>query len=223
MSFHHPSTPYGFGLALFSIFTSAALSLPTLPEEASHNDLLQVLASKSAPAPSLLFGPESVIAQPLHRLLLTQMLGDSAFIIRTARNGKIRLLREGVVSSTTWWDKILFVGVRQESHTHKLRAMFIEGPIEQSRSEMFRSIVGIPCVSTMSHAFLLAPVSAGMMWDMQSLPHPDPEAERDGLGHVGPPVAGVEIKVRGDEDLIQKGTIKGEVSCSLELVFETAR
>ena len=213
MSFHHPSTPYGFGLALFAVFASAALLLPTLPEEPTHDDLLKIFSSKSSPPPSLLFGAEKLIASPLYKLLLTQMLGDSAFIIRLARNGKIRLLREGTVSSKTFWDKILFVGVRKESYTHKLRAVFIEGPMEQSRSEMFRSTLGVPVVSTLGHAFLLAPVSAGMMWDMQSLPHPDPEA--DGLGHVGPPVAGVEIKLRGDEDEMQKGRVKGEVSFPL--------
>lgn len=139
------------------------------------------------------------------------MLGDSAFIIRQARNGKLRLLREGVLATQTMWDSLIFGGVRKDSHMYKVRALILEGPVDQSRSELFRTALGVPAISTLVHAFLLSPVSASMMWDVQRLPHPAAE-ERKTLGHVGPPVAGVEIKLRGEEDDILKGRVRGEVS-----------
>lgn len=210
VSFHHPSTPYGLGLALFSIFTSASLLLISLPESATHEDLQALLTTRSAQPPSLIFAPSSTFSEPLYKLLLSKMLGDTAFVIRQARNGKLRLLREGVLATKTIWDSILFQGVKLDSRVHRLRALFLEGPVDQSRLEMFRTTLGVPTVSTLAHAFLLSPLAAGMMWDVQRLPHP--QGATWSLGHVGPPVVGIDVKLRGDETEILDGTIKGEVS-----------
>ncbi|ORY72574.1 Proteophosphoglycan 5 [Leucosporidium creatinivorum] len=210
LSFHHPSTPYGFGLALFAIFTSASLLLVSLPDSATHDDLQALLSTRSAQPPSLIFAPSSTFSEPLYKLLLSKMLGDSAIIIRQARNGKLRLLREGVLATKTIWDQILFQGVKKESRVHRVRALFLEGPVEQSRLETFRTTLGVPTVSTLAHAFLLSPLAAGMMWDVQRLPHPQ-GASAKSLGPVGPPVTGIDIKLRGDEAEILKGTIKGEL------------
>lgn len=210
ISFHHPSTPYGLGLALFTIFTSASLLLISLPDSATHEDLQALLSSRSAQPASLIFAPSSTFSEPLYKLLLSKMLGDSAFIIRQARNGKLRLLREGVLATKTTWDSILFQGVKKESRVHRLRALFLEGPVEQSRLETFRTTLGVPTVATLAHAFLLSPLAAGIMWDVQRLPHPQGASPRS-LGAVGPPVVGIDVKLRGDEAQILDGIIKGEV------------
>lgn len=213
LSFHHPSTPAGFGLALFALYTQASLYLPSLPHNATHEDLSIVLLSPSCPPPTLIFAPSAVLDQPLYSFLLQTMLGDSSFIIKHARNGKLRLLREGVVSRSTWWDAILFDGMRKDVHLHALRALTFDGPVLQSRLDFFRIALGAPTIPTQGHAFLLAPLSAGMMWDFQRLPPPGTE-ENEGVqekGNVGPPVSGVELKLRGDESEISAGRVKGEV------------
>lgn len=150
------------------------------------------------------------------------MLGDSAFIIRYARDAKLRLLREGTVSQSTWWDKLLFAHLRNDTGLKHTRLLVLEGPLEQNRSEFFRMALGIPVVSTLGHAFLLAPLSAGMMYDFQRLPPPQldgGEVTGKEKGSVGPPVAGVEVKLRGDEKEISAGRVRGEVSSLFHTFF----
>jgi len=141
------------------------------------------------------------------------MIGDSAFIIKQARNGKLRLLREGSVSKSTIWDTILFKGLRKELGLHMLRGVFFSGSLEQGKLETFRCAFGTPAVSTMSHPFLLAPLSHGHFYDYQRLPPPGVfRLTGKEKAHVGPPSAGVELKLRGSEEEIAKGRIRGEVS-----------
>lgn len=107
LSLHHPSTPFGLGLALLAIFQSSSLSLPTLPANATPEDLLALLTLKSAPPATLIFAPATTFVDPLYKLVLQQLDGDASFIVRHARDGKLRLLREGTVSKQTFWDSIL--------------------------------------------------------------------------------------------------------------------
>jgi hypothetical protein len=216
--FHHPSTAYGLGLALFSIYTSASVAFPTLPSPSTPASLTALLTSPSLRPPTLLFGSAATLSTPLYAILLEKMLGDTSFLIRYARNGKLNLLREGVVTSSTIWDQLIFSGIKAESNLTKLRAVFIEGPIQQSRSDFFRLALGVPAVSTLAHAFLLCPLASGMWGDFQRLPPPGVvKADVTDLGHVGPPTAGLEIKLRGNEADIAAGRIKGEVRPLLHL------
>ncbi|GAA5951745.1 hypothetical protein JCM3765_003104 [Sporobolomyces pararoseus] len=211
-TFHHPSTPYGLGLALLAISTSASLYFPQLSTEPSSEEIESLFATRSAPAATLIFAPSSTLATPLYTLTLKKMIGDSSFIIRQARNGKIRLLREGSVSKSTIWDTILFKGLRKELGLHMLRGVFFSGPLEQGKLETFRCTFGTPAVSTLSHPFLLAPLSHGHFYDYQRLPPPGVfRLTGKEKAHVGPPSAGVEIKLRGSEEEIEKGRIRGEI------------
>ncbi|KAL8293107.1 hypothetical protein RQP46_000801 [Phenoliferia psychrophenolica] len=215
VSFHHPSTPYGLGLALLALYTSSALSLPALSATPDSDALTLALRSPSALSPTMIFGPAPLISQPFSKLLLGNMLGDSAFMVRHARDGKLRLLREGTVSQSTWWDKLIFTSLRKEVGLPTIRAVVLEGPVDQNRVEFFRIVLGAPVVVTLAHAFLLAPLSAGNLYDYQRLPPPGVIKENDlsttAKAHVGPPVGGVEVKLRGEEKDMVAGRVRGEV------------
>lgn len=109
LSFHHPSTPYGFGLVLYLIAHSAGLAFPTLSagSETNPEELAQLLKAKTRPPATLIFAPASQLAKPLYTLVLSEMLGDSSFIVRAARDGKLRLLRQGVLTKQSFWDALL--------------------------------------------------------------------------------------------------------------------
>ncbi|GAA5996111.1 uncharacterized protein JCM10292_007399 [Rhodotorula paludigena] len=222
LSFHHPSTPYGLGLALMLIYHSASLSFAALPDldEDADNDvaaeaLVSVLSPKDAPPTTLIFAPAATLAEPLYKLLLLKMLGDSSFIVRQARDGKLRLLREGSVSKQTFWDSLLFKGLRKDVRLSHLRALFLASPpaLAQSRLETLRSALGCPVVPTLEHALLVAPLANAHMWDVQRLPPPGLRGPLTGAekNHVGAPTLGVEIKLSGKEDEIAAGRIKGEI------------
>ncbi|SGZ22028.1 BQ5605_C022g09416 [Microbotryum silenes-dioicae] len=226
LSLHHPSTPYGFGLALFTVYTSCSLALRTLPEEATHEDLEQLLAPtrSNGPPATLVFGPTSRLSFPLYRLLLSRMLGDSAAIIRQSRNGKIRLLREGVITRDSVWDSLLFKGVRKDAHLTRLRAVFFTcsagaddemgPPLEQARAEMFKATLGIPVVSVLAHSAICGPIANSIYYDAQRLPSPvGTQDEASDRTHVGAPSVGVELKLIGcDEAQIQQEQrFKGEI------------
>lgn len=212
-SFHHPSTPYGFGLALLGISTSASLSLPPLSDEPTSEEVEALFKNRTSPPATLVFSPSTTLATPLYTLVLSKMLGDSGIIIKQARNGKLRLLRQGSVSKKTIWDTILFKGIRQELGVHMLRGVYFAGPLEQGKLETFRCAFGTPAVSTLSHPFLLAPLSHGHFYDYQRLPPPGVvRLSGKEKGHVGAPSAGVEVKVRGREVDMESGRLRGEVS-----------
>lgn len=215
-SFHHPSTPYGFGLALLGISTSASLSLPPLSDEPTSEEVEALFKNRTSPPATLVFSPSTTLATPLYTLVLSKMLGDSGIIIKQARNGKLRLLRQGSVSKKTIWDTILFKGIRQELGVHMLRGVYFAGPLEQGKLETFRCAFGTPAVSTLSHPFLLAPLSHGHFYDYQRLPPPGVvRLSGKEKGHVGAPSAGVEVKVRGREVDMESGRLRGEVSVAL--------
>lgn len=212
LSFHHPSTPYGFGLALFTIYMGASLSLPTLSDK-SPESLDALLGSASSPPATRIFGPASLISASLYTLLLQKMMGDAPFIIKRARDGKLRLLRKGILSTTTLWDSILFGGIRKDINLLQLKGLVLAGPIEQNKSDFFRIALGASVVSTSEHEFLLAPLSAAGMWDFQRLPPPSSiNLTGNEIGHVGAPIAGLEMKLKGDEKEISEGRMCGEVS-----------
>ncbi|GAA6004545.1 hypothetical protein JCM10207_000927 [Rhodosporidiobolus poonsookiae] len=214
VSFHHPSTPYGFGLALLAIYQNASLTLFSLPTEPSADPeaVLELFNNKSAPPANLVFAPTKVLAQPLYTLILQQMLGDSSFIVRHARNGKLRLLRSGSVSKQTMWDSLLFKGLRKDTGLTHIRGLFLSGPIEYSRLETFRVALGCPCVSTYEHALLLAQLANGNMWDVQRLPPPGAQfvTGRE-KAPVGAPTVGVELKLKGEEKDFEDGRPRGEI------------
>ncbi|BGP13830.1 hypothetical protein JCM10213_006335 [Rhodosporidiobolus nylandii] len=214
VSFHHPSTLYGLGLALLAIYQSASLSLLTLRSDppATTDAVAELFAVKSAPPATLVFAPTQVLAQPLYTLILQQMLGDASIIVRHAREGKLRLLREGTVSKQTMWDSLLFKGLRKDIHLTHLRGLFLSGPLEQSRLETFRVALGCPTVSTLEHPLLLAPLSNANMWDVQRLPPPGSRGINGReKSHVGAPTVGVEVKLKGDEGEITQGRVRGEL------------
>ena len=216
LSLHHPSTPYGFGFSLFCLYTSASLNLAPIPDSAEALDVL--LNAAASPSITLLVGPEPVLATSLHRHLLNKMLGDASFIIRHSRMGKLALLRKGVLSRDTFWDWLLFSGVRRDAGLRTVRAVIISGAVEQSKTDLYRLVLGAPAMSTLEHPFSLAPLAAGLMWDLQRLPPPG-GGER---GHVGPPTAGTEIKLSGDESEIARGRVRGEVSRRPLIAMSTA-
>ena len=209
MSLHHPSTPYGFGFSLFFLYTSASLNLAPAPDSAEALDVL--LNSAASPPITLLVGAEPILASSLHRHILNKMLGDASFIIRHSRTGKLALLRKGVLSQDTFWDWLMFSGVRKDAGLRLVRAVIISGAVDQSKTDLYRLVLGAPAMSTFEHPFSLAPLAAGLMWDLQRLPPPG-GGER---GHVGPPTAGTEIKLSGDESEIARGRIRGEVRSPL--------
>ncbi|GAA6024103.1 hypothetical protein JCM11491_005994 [Sporobolomyces phaffii] len=211
-TFHHPSTPYGLGLALLAISTSASIYFPALSTDPSSEEIEALFAARTAPAATLIFAPSATLATPLYTVVLEKMIGDSAIIIRQCRNGKLRLLREGSVSKTTIWDTILFKGLRKDLGVHMLRGVFFAGPLEQGKLETFRCTFGTPAVSTLVHPFLLAPLSHGHFYDYQRLPPPGTvRLTGKEKAHVGPPAAGVELKLRGSEDDLAQGRIRGEI------------
>lgn len=211
LSFHHPSTPYGFGLSIALVYTSSSINLPTPPGSAESLDAM--LNSSACPPISLLFGPESLVAASLYSQLLTKMVGDASFIIRRARTGKLALLRKGVLSRETFWDKLLFNGVRKDAGLDSIRGIIISGAVEQSKLDLFRLVLGSPVVSTLEHKYSLSPITASLMWDIQRLPPPF-KAVPDGneRGQVGAPTAGTEIKFQVIESEIIRGRIRGEAS-----------
>ncbi|KAM0753777.1 Proteophosphoglycan 5 [Meredithblackwellia eburnea MCA 4105] len=214
LSFHHPSTPYGLGIALLAIYTSAAISLPSLPDEVSSAQVLDALKTPSAAPPTLVFAPSKRFATPLYRAFLEAMLGDSQFVITRARDSKLSLLREGVISQSTFWDKALFSHVRKDTGLVKIRQLVLEGQVEQNRLDFFRIACGVPVQTTLRHAFFLGPLSSSFMYDFQRLPPPglkDEEITTSEISHVGAPVAGVEVKLRGLESDIAAGRISGEI------------
>ncbi|GAA5989287.1 hypothetical protein JCM10908_001243 [Rhodotorula pacifica] len=217
LSFHHPSTPYGFGLALFALSHSAGLAFPVLPSghDTPPEELSLLLNSKSRPPATLIFAPANVLAKPLYQLILSEMLGDSSFIVRAARDGKLRLLREGIVTKQSFWDALLYKGLRKDINLTRLRALFLSAPpaLDQSRLETLRASLGCPVVPTLSHPSLLAPLCAAHMFDLQRLPPPGAKRLRGNeKSHVGPPTLGVEVKlVGGKEEELTAGRIKGEI------------
>ncbi|GAA5848360.1 hypothetical protein JCM8547_004489 [Rhodosporidiobolus lusitaniae] len=214
VSFHHPSTPYGLGLALLAIYQSSSLSLLSLPAEppAEADTLLEMLKTRSSPPANLIFAPTAILAQPLYTLILQQMLGDAGGIVKHARNGKLRLLRTGTVSKQTIWDALLFKGIRKDINLTSLRALFLSGPLEQSRGETFRAALGCSVVSTLEHPFLLAPLSTAHMWDVQRLPPPGTkQINGREMGHVGALTVGLEIKFKGEESEFEAGRVRGEI------------
>lgn len=111
------------------VYCSASLSFPPLPSAADLAPPADADADEDAadaesaareraadawcavfapkPAPTLVFAPAHVAAEPLYALVLHKILGDSSVIVRHARDGKLRLLREGTVSKQTFWDSLL--------------------------------------------------------------------------------------------------------------------
>ncbi|GAA5866939.1 hypothetical protein JCM3774_004610 [Rhodotorula dairenensis] len=217
LSFHHPSTPYGFGLALFAISHSAGLAFPHLAAGSDTNpeELAGLFKTTARPAPTLIFAPAGELAKPLYTLVLSEMLGDSSFIVRAARDGKLRLLRAGVLTKQSFWDALLFKGLRKDLNLTRLRAVFLSAPpaIDQSRLETLRAALGCPVAPTLAHPTLLAPLCAAHMFDVQRLPPPATTKRLRGneKNHVGPPTLGIEMKIVGDEDEIAAGRIKGEI------------
>ncbi|GAA5896285.1 hypothetical protein JCM8208_001835 [Rhodotorula glutinis] len=243
LSFHHPSTPHGLGLALMLVYQSASLSFPPLPSTAdlapaAGTDDEDANAAKERvaeawcavfapkPAATLVFAPSHLVDEPLYALVLHKILGDSSVIVRHARDGKLRLLREGTVSKQTFWDSLLWKGLRKDIHLTSLRGLFlsVSAPsstssttssstgIPQSHLDTFRCALGCPVVPLLSHPALLAPVAAGNLWDVQRLPPPG--AKRlvgDERGHVGAVGAGCEVKLVGDEADFAAGRVRGEL------------
>lgn len=112
LSFHHPSTPHGLGLALTVIHQSSSLSFPSPPAPTQDLDADSAADAWCAlfapkPAATLIFAPTTVLDGPLYTLVLHKILGDSSLIVRQARDGKLRLLREGTVSKQTFWDSLM--------------------------------------------------------------------------------------------------------------------
>ncbi|GAA6061663.1 hypothetical protein JCM10212_000846 [Sporobolomyces blumeae] len=213
-TFHHPSTPYGLGLALLAASTSASLLFPSLSSRAPSPEEVEVIfTTRTAPPATLLFASAEILATPLYTLTLQKMLGDSSFIIRHARDGKVRLLREGSVSKQTFWDSLLFQSVRKDLALHKVRAVVLSGSTEQNKLELFRCALGCPAASTLEHPFLLSPLSHGHLYDYQRLAPPGLATSLNGKeqAHVGAPAVGVELKLRGDEGEIADGRMRGEV------------
>ncbi|KWU46444.1 hypothetical protein RHOSPDRAFT_15136 [Rhodotorula sp. JG-1b] len=216
LSFHHPSTPYGFGLALYLIAHSAGLAFPTLSagSETNPEELAQLLKAKTRPPATLIFAPASQLAKPLYTLVLSEMLGDSSFIVRAARDGKLRLLRQGVLTKQSFWDALLYKGLRQDTNLIRLRALFLSAPpaLDQSRFETLRAALGCPVAQTLAHPVLLSPLCAAHMFDVQRLPPPGAKRLRGNeKNHVGPPTLGMEVKLVGDEEEIAAGRIKGQL------------
>ncbi|GAA6051878.1 hypothetical protein JCM3770_005516 [Rhodotorula araucariae] len=221
LSFHHPSTPHGLGLALMVIYQSASLSFPALAltglddEEAAAKALCDILASK--PPATLIFAPAATFDQPLYKLILQKILGDASIIVRQARDGKLRLLREGTVSKLTFWDSLLWKGLCKDIHLTSLRGLFVTATspstaVLQSHLDTFRCALGCPVVPLLSHGALLAPLASGNMWDVQRLPPPGTKAlHGDERGHVGAVTAGMEIKLVGDEADMSAGRVRGEI------------
>ncbi|BGP45970.1 hypothetical protein JCM10450v2_001809 [Rhodotorula kratochvilovae] len=220
LSFHHPSTPQGLGLALAVIYQSASLSFPALPptdldEEATADALCDILAPK--PPATLLFAPAATLDHPLYTLILQKILGDSSIIVRQARDGKLRLLREGTVSKLTFWDSLLWKGLRKDIHLTSLRGLFLTATspstaVLQSHLDTFRSALGCPVVPLLGHAALLAPLANGNMWDVQRLPPPGArDLGGEERGHVGAVTAGMEIKLVGEEADFSSGRVRGEI------------
>lgn len=149
------------------------------------------------------------------------MMGDAPGIIRHARDGKLRLLRKGILTTDTFWDSILFGGIRKDANLSKLKGLFLSGPMEQNKSDFFRIATSCSVVSTLEHNLLLTPLSAGNMWDFQRLPPPS-KLTIDGseFGHVGAPSVGLELKLRGDEVEISNGRMYGEVGQTFLLFFD---
>lgn len=214
-SFHHPSTPYGFGLALLAIYSSTTLSLPVLPEGFEHDTFTAWIGNQPAPTrPTLLFAPSAVVRLPMYYSLLQQMRDLAGWTLDMAKDGKIRLLREGILTKDTQYDEFFFKHVRKDAHLDELRAIVFEGPAPTSQLETLRAILGVPVITTQSHSFLLAPIAAPLMYDTQRLPAPG-RVRADLFGHdsgpVGPPVPGVELKLVGLEADIAAGRVRGEV------------
>jgi hypothetical protein len=177
-----------------------------VPSEPTSNDLKAVLKAKASTPASYVFQPAS-FAHNFYRLLLQSMLDDTAFVIRRGRDSKLARLREGSLSQTTIWDGLLFAHVREDLNLEQIRAVIFEGAIPQARADFFRVTLGVPVASLSSHAFLLAPLSAAMLYDFQALPPPD----GGDMGHVGPPGVGIDLKLRGKEEDIKNGRVRGEV------------
>ncbi|TKA54937.1 hypothetical protein B0A53_02410 [Rhodotorula sp. CCFEE 5036] len=216
LSFHHPSTPYGFGLVLYLIAHSAGLAFPTLSagSETNPEELAQLLKAKTRPPATLIFAPASQLAKPLYTLVLSEMLGDSSFIVRAARDGKLRLLRQGVLTKQSFWDALLYKGLRKDTNLTRLRGLFLSAPpaLDQSRFETLRAALGCPVAQTLAHPVLLSPLCAAHMFDVQRLPPPGAKRLRGNeKNHVGPPTLGMEVKLVGDEDEIEAGRIKGQI------------
>ena len=216
-SFHHPSTPYGLGLALATLYTNAALSFPTLVSPAEPTSVSAWLFGLPVPArPTFLFAPTAQLQGAVYKALLKQMLDVGGFSLSKARDGKIALLRDGILSKTTFWDTIMFKHVRADANLDELRAIVFEGPAPAGQLETIRTILGVPVVTTLGHPFLLAPVSGQGMYDLQRLPPPGvKQADHTGRDNasVGPPLPGVEIKLVGAENDMASGRVKGEASC----------
>lgn len=143
------------------------------------------------------------------------MLDLGGRTLTAARDGKMFLLREGILTKTSTWDTVMFKHVRGDANLDELRAVVFEGPVGANQLETLRSILGVPVVSVLGHAFLPAPVAAAGMYDLQRLPPPGLKAaDQTGReeGPVGPPVPGVEVKVVGVENEIASGRVRGEVS-----------
>ncbi|GAA5837517.1 hypothetical protein JCM9279_006777 [Rhodotorula babjevae] len=245
LSFHHPATPHGFGLALMLVYQSASLSFPPLPSAGdlalapadAPNDADEALAAKERaaeawcavfapkPAATLVFAPSHLVDEPLYALVLHKILGDSSVIVRKARDGKLRLLREGTVSKQTFWDSLLWKGLRKDIHLTSLRGLFLSvsapsststtsssAAIPQSHLDTFRCALGCPVVPLLAHAALLAPIAVANMWDVQRLPPPGAvRLAGDERGHVGAVAAGCEVKLVGEEGDFAKGRVRGEL------------
>lgn len=214
-SFHHPSTAYGFGLALLSVYTSSTLMLPALSTPISHEDFSAWLMSLSpAGRPTLIFGATATLHDGLYKGLLSTMLDLTGWILTNARDGKLRMLREGVISKESGWDTVMFKHVAADYNLAQLKMIVYDGPAPASQVESLRSILGAPVLSTLSHPFVLAPLAAQHAYDVQRLPPPgvmDKSLTGKELGHVGPPVPGVEIKLKGDENDLVGGRLRGEI------------
>lgn len=196
------------------MLNSSALSLPPVLLATTPESIETLFLSKSAPFASMIFAPSDVLADSLYKLILTKMLGDSQAIITHSLNGKRHLLRHGVISQNSVYDNVLFGSVRRDIGIGRVRALVLSSPspLPQARAETFRVVMGVPCVQTFAHAFLLAPVTHAMMYDFQRLPHPEAtEVDPTQVQHVGPPSVGVELKLRGKESEIEKGHMHGEV------------
>jgi hypothetical protein len=174
-----------------------------------------MINAEAAPLSTLVFIPKKLVNISLYPHVLQKMEGDSSLIIRYSRTGKLNLLRQGILVQDTFWDWLLFRGVTKDAGLAKLRALFIAGPIKQSKLDFFRITFGCAVVSTLEITCLLAPITSGMLYDVQRLPPPHTvgqELNGKELGHVGFPTAGISIKLIGEEEGIQAGARRGEVS-----------
>ena len=142
---------------------------------------------------------------------MEKQLSSGTAALSFGLSAKLSLLRAGNTSHSTFWDKMVFDGVRTATFGSHLRCIICStdgstGPTHDT-VEFLRIVLGIPIVVALTHPLVAGPISNTLYHDYQRF-----TASPSDASHVGCPSATIECKlIDVDEAAAQEGVYRGKL------------